>query len=70
MTLPAVTPAEMKILLCLLSAMAPKRIAEQLCVSEHTVRTHIKRLHAKFGTHSVPELILTASRKPPQPPAH
>lgn len=34
-----------------------KRIAEDLCVSESTVRTHIKRIYAKTGMHSRQDIL-------------
>ena len=34
-----------------------KRLAEELCVSQATIRTHVKRIYAKCGLHSRQELL-------------
>ena len=40
--------------------MGGKTIAEELNISIHTVDTHLKHIHLKTKTHSLPELIVWA----------
>lgn len=61
-TLFRMTPAECRIAGALLACEAPKRIAEHLGISENTVRTHIKSLHAKTATRSLAALTSLLAR--------
>jgi DNA-binding NarL/FixJ family response regulator len=47
------TPRETEVLRALAAGMARREIAEHFVVSPHTVRTHIRRVLAKLGVHSV-----------------
>jgi DNA-binding NarL/FixJ family response regulator len=49
----SLTPRETQVLRALAAGMEKREIAENLVVSPHTVRTHIQRVLAKLGVHSV-----------------
>jgi DNA-binding NarL/FixJ family response regulator len=51
--LDSLTPRETQVLRALAAGMERREIAEHLVVSPHTVRTHIQRVLAKLGVHSV-----------------
>lgn len=48
---------EHDILECLFAADSEKEIATRLSMSAGTVRTHLKRLHAKLGVHNRLQLV-------------
>ena len=50
------TPRELQVIQLIHSDLNSARIAEELCLSEHTVITHKKNIFAKSGCHSVEEL--------------
>ena len=50
------TPRELEILQLVFSDRTSAQIAEDLCLSEHTVVTHKKNIFAKSGCHSLEEL--------------
>jgi len=52
------TAREMEILLLLTKDKDTKEIADLLCISEHTVKTHRKHIHAKLGTKNALQLML------------
>lgn len=43
---------ELEVLACLVQGMTRQEIADRLCLSPHTVRTHINNLLHKLGVHS------------------
>lgn len=47
----------------LLQGKTCRRVAGELCVSENTVKTHIKNIYSKFGIQSRAELFDLALRK-------
>ena len=59
----AITLAEARVLLLLLERRSPRDTAGELAVSVGTVRTHIKHLLAKSGTHSIAELVVWAHQE-------
>jgi DNA-binding CsgD family transcriptional regulator len=52
----ALTAAERAILDCVIAGDAPKRIAQKLNRSVHTIRSHLKNLYGKTETHTQSEL--------------
>ncbi len=50
------TPRESGILLALSQGKTPSAIAEELVISVHTVRAHIRSIHTKLEVHSLPEI--------------
>lgn len=51
-----ITPREREITSLFVSGAQTKEIAEQLHLSEHTVKTHIKSIYKKFGVNNAREL--------------
>lgn len=51
------TSREMEIALCLAEGKKRKQIADELCVSDQTVKTHVSHIYTKLGIHSKEELI-------------
>jgi DNA-binding NarL/FixJ family response regulator len=51
--LASLTPRETEVLRALAAGMEKREIAEHFVVSPHTVRTHVQRVLAKLGVHSV-----------------
>jgi DNA-binding CsgD family transcriptional regulator len=51
-------PRQAEIVQCVLDGMTDKQTAETLRISISTVRTHLRRLFTKFGSHDRVELIL------------
>jgi DNA-binding NarL/FixJ family response regulator len=51
--LASLTPRETEVLRALAAGMERREIAEHFVVSPHTVRTHVQRVLAKLGVHSV-----------------
>jgi DNA-binding CsgD family transcriptional regulator len=54
------TATEREVAALLLSGQSPADVAISRSVSLATVRSHVKHLHHKFGTHSPPQLLLAA----------
>ena len=50
------TPRELQVLQCLLSGAINKQIAEELCISEKTVKAHRAKVMKKMGVSSAVEL--------------
>ena len=46
------SPRELEVLELLVGDSTEREIAEQLFISEHTVRSHVKRLYRKLHVHS------------------
>jgi DNA-binding CsgD family transcriptional regulator len=51
---------EREILLLVANAKYRKAIARELTLSIHTIDTHLRHIHLKTNTHSLPELIVWA----------
>ena len=51
---------EKAIILMVAEAKSRKTIASELKLSIHTVDTHIRHIHLKTNTHSLPELVIWA----------
>lgn len=56
------TPQQARVLELLARGLTYRKIAEQLVISESTVRFHIQKLKVKFGTNSKTELVVQAIR--------
>lgn len=56
------SPAEKQVLALVYSGMKEDAIADQLCLSPHTVHKHIRNAYARLGIHSKGEFIRYASR--------
>ncbi|GCD40886.1 response regulator [Streptomyces paromomycinus] len=56
------TAREREVLQLMGRGLGPRAIAEQLVVSPHTARGHVKRVMAKLGAHSQLEAVVTAAR--------
>lgn len=54
------TVMEQRVATALLGAQSPKETARALGIRVSTVRTHIKHVHQKTGTHSPTALVLWA----------
>lgn len=48
----AINPREQDVLHLLSSGYSNREMAEQLCISESTVKTHLRNIYFKFGVHS------------------
>ena len=59
----ATTPQQARVLELLARGLTYRKIAEQLVISESTVRFHIQKLKVKFGTNSKTELVVQAIRQ-------
>ena len=57
------SPAELSVLQLLDSDMSVRKIAEKLCLSPSTVRTHVRRIHSKLGAHTREEAVAHARRE-------
>lgn len=55
--LDALSPREREILKALLEHRRPRQIAQELFISVHTVRNHLKSIYAKLDVHSHAELV-------------
>lgn len=58
------TPRESEICFYFSRGHSAKYISEQLCVSQNTVKTHVKRIYVKLGVSSKDELITLLSTLP------
>lgn len=54
------TPRELEVVRALVAGHRPGEIAEQMCVSRHTVRNHLKSVYRKLDVHSQVELVALA----------
>lgn len=69
--LDVLTPRERDVLLCLAQGHSPAKVADELGMSAHTVRTHTNKIFAKLGVHSRLEAVAVARaalRRSPPPP--
>jgi DNA-binding NarL/FixJ family response regulator len=57
------TTREMEVLRLLAKGMSTEAIRQQLYLSEHTVRNHVRNILAKLGAHSKLEAVALAARK-------
>lgn len=60
--LASLTGRELEVLQCMVDGLTRAEIAERLCVSVNTVRTHTQNLIAKLGAHSTLESVSFALR--------
>ena len=51
------TPREREVYVLLVAGRDSEYIANSLCVSRNTAKTHIKNIYAKFGVHKRQEFI-------------
>ena len=51
------TEREGEVMLLICQGRSKGYIAENLCISENTVRSHARRLYAKLGVHSKQDLL-------------
>ena len=51
------SPREKDVLDLLLEAKTNKEIAQELCISEYTVKSHVKNIYSKYDVTSRAELI-------------
>ena len=56
------TPREVEILQSMAEGVAPERIATQLKMSRHTLRTHTQNILTKLGVHSKTDAVVAAIR--------
>jgi LuxR family transcriptional regulator, maltose regulon positive regulatory protein len=56
-TLAHLSTSELRILRYLPTNLTAPEIADELCVSRHTVKTHMRKLYAKLGTHRRAETV-------------
>jgi len=56
---------EMQVLRCLSGGQAVRATAEQLNISESTIRTHLERIRDKLGLERLEQLIVYAAREAP-----
>lgn len=61
-TLAALTRREMEIITLCAAGMSAKQIADELCITQHTVENHKDSIFNKIGVKSTSELILYAFR--------
>ncbi len=54
------TQREHETLILLTKGFCNKKIADELCVSIHTVKAHIESVYNKFGTHNKVEAVIFA----------
>ena len=57
------TPREMEIVRMVAQGLRNKAIAEQLCISEGTVKVHLHNVYEKLGVEGRLELVLCAQQK-------
>ncbi len=56
-----ISPAEMQVLALVYAGKTEEAIAERLCLSPHTVHTHVRNAYARLGLHSKGDFIRYAS---------
>jgi len=59
----ALTKRELEVLRLLAQGYRNQRIAEELCISERTVRSHLRNIYDKIGVQSRTEAALWAMRQ-------
>ena len=59
---PMLTNRLLEVLALLAEGISNKEIADQLCISEHTVRNHIATLMSHFSVHNRTQIIIEAQR--------
>lgn len=59
---PALTAREVEVLTLMGQGLDPRAISNELVVSLHTARTHVKNIMAKLGVHSQLEAVVSAVR--------
>jgi DNA-binding CsgD family transcriptional regulator len=66
----ALTPRQKEVVLLICEGYTNKQIADKLYISIATVKTHIRRIFAKFNLHSKAELrlLLSIKREESSPP--
>lgn len=64
---PGISARESDVLLLLLQGYPASRIADELCVSENTAKTHIRHIYAKMKVNSRAQLMAVAERVPYEP---
>ena len=60
---PSLTPREMEVLRLLAAGRSTRQMAEDLCVSPATVRTHVENVLGKLQAHSRLEAVVVAVRE-------
>jgi DNA-binding CsgD family transcriptional regulator len=63
-----VTATEHKVLLQLVNGLTDPEIGERLFVTRETVKTHLRRMNQRFGTHNRLQLVQYAQREGLIPP--
>ena len=58
----SLAPRELKVLETLATGASTEQVAERLCITSHTVRTHVKNAMSKLGASSKLEAVLIALR--------
>ena len=57
------TPREKEVLACIVEGMAYKMIADKLCISYETVRSHVKKIYEKLHVASLTEAVSKAMKE-------
>jgi LuxR family maltose regulon positive regulatory protein len=57
------SPRELEVLQHLPSSLSVAELADELCISVNTVRTHLKNIYAKLGVHSRHEAVVLATQR-------
>lgn len=57
------TPREKEVLACVVNGLSYKMIADQLCISYETVRSHIKHIYEKLHVASLAEVVSKAMKE-------
>ncbi len=61
------TQRESEVVMLVLKGLTNKDIANELFISEHTIKTHLKKIHGKFGVSRKKDLIYLASNEKSKP---
>jgi len=56
------TAREMEVLQLMAAGLANKAIAQQLAISEHTIKFHVNAILGKLGAHTRTEAVTRAAR--------
>lgn len=56
-TPPSLTPRQLEVLLLLAQGLPNKRICQQLTITEHTIKSHLKALFSLFDAHTRTECV-------------
>jgi DNA-binding NarL/FixJ family response regulator len=57
------TPREKEVLSCIVEGLAYKMIADKLCISYETVRSHVKKIYEKLHVASLTEVVSKAMKE-------